>query len=80
MTHGVIGNTAGFGPAILGSSPSGSTGKSLDNQLIIEAFFITEQPMFYKSAHCLPHTLSPKFYVFSILMAEKLENALVFYS
>lgn len=25
LTHGVIGNTAGFGPAILGSSPSGST-------------------------------------------------------
>ncbi len=25
MTHGVIGNTAGFGPVVLGSSPSGST-------------------------------------------------------
>lgn len=25
MTHGVIGNTSGFGPDILGSSPSGSS-------------------------------------------------------
>ena len=25
LTHGVIGNTAGFGPVVLGSSPSGST-------------------------------------------------------
>ena len=27
LTHGVIGNTAGFGPVVLGSSPSGSTKK-----------------------------------------------------
>ncbi len=27
MAHGVIGNTAGFGPVVLGSSPSGPTKK-----------------------------------------------------
>lgn len=39
LTHGVIGNTADFGSVILGSSPSGST-KSLDNHLIVKAFFM----------------------------------------
>lgn len=31
VAHGVIGNTAGFGPVVLGSSPSGPTSKSLDS-------------------------------------------------
>lgn len=30
MAHGVIGNTAGFGPVVLGSSPSGPTRKTPD--------------------------------------------------
>ncbi len=35
MAHGVIGNTAGFGPVVLGSSPSGPT----KNPLNFRGFF-----------------------------------------
>ena len=39
MAYGVIGNTAGFGPVVLGSSPSRPTSKPLDF-IKIKGFFI----------------------------------------
>ena len=47
MAYGVIGNTAGFGPVVLGSSPSRPTFKSLDPKKVM-GFFV-----FLDSTECL---------------------------
>lgn len=40
QTYGVIGNTAGFGPVILGSSPSRSTKEKKVFIIAMKAFFV----------------------------------------
>ena len=45
MTHGVIGNTAGFGPVVLGSSPSGSTKSEWKSQFLLKLGFFIKCPV-----------------------------------